>query len=138
MKRSIGPTFFSLIFFLLCFSFAWSFQTTPDYGKILGKWKMEVRADGEFYYLTLNLKSVNGTLEGTVSESMGFFTDVPISEIVFDGENLSFEFKSPTPPDGSERLVVAQLKVGVDTMDGIVSVPELGGSATASATREKL
>lgn len=122
---------------LACLSFAWSFQAAPDYGKIVGKWKIEVSADGEYYYLTLNLRNVEGTLEGTISESMGYFTDVPVSEIAFDGENLKFNFNSPTPPDGVERLVTAEFRVGVDVMDGVVNVVELGVSASATATREK-
>jgi len=139
MRRSAYRLQGMVIFFLLsCLSLGWSFQAAPDYGKILGKWKIEINADGEYYYLTLNLRSVNGTLEGTISESMGYFTDVPISEVVFDGENLKFEFTSPTPPDGVERLVSAEFKVGADVMDGVVNVIELGVSATATATREKL
>jgi len=139
MRRSAYRLQGMVIFFLLsCLSLGWSFQAAPDYGKILGKWKIEINADGEYYYLTLNLRSLNGTLEGTISESMGYFTDVPVSEVVFDGENLKFEFTSPTPPDGVERLVSAEFKVGVDVMDGVVNVVELGVSATATATREKL
>jgi len=139
MNRQINPFLIILTFFVLgCFSFSQTGQQNPDYGKILGVWKIEVDADGEYYYLTLDLKSVDGTLEGTVSESQGYFTDVPVSEIVFEGENLSFDFNSPTPPDGVARLVTAEFKVGVDTMDGVVNVPDLGVSATATATREKL
>ncbi|MBM3284605.1 MAG: hypothetical protein FJY81_01905 [Candidatus Aminicenantes bacterium] len=119
------------------FSFPGAIQQSLDYGKILGVWKIEVNADGEYYYVTLNLKSADGILEGTVSESMGTFTDVPVSEIAYDGENLSFEFNSATPPDGVERLVSFEFRIGEDTMDGVVIIPELGVSATATATREK-
>ncbi len=129
----------AFIFFLsVCFSFSQGVQEGPDYGKIIGAWKIEVDADGEYFYLTLNLRNVSGTLEGKVSESQGYFTDVPVLEIVYDGENLSFEFSSPTPPDGVARLVQAEFKVGVDTMDGIINVPNLGVSAAATATKEKL
>lgn len=138
MKARLSPTWMVIFFFMVWYgSFGRAGQQTPDYGKILGTWRIEVDADGESYHLTLNLKSVEGGLEGTISESMGYFSDVPVSKIVFDGENLSFEFNSPTPPDGMERLVSAEFKVGVDTMDGAVNVPELGVSATASGTREK-
>lgn len=133
MRRSTLP----ILILLACFLFARGSQETPDYGKVVGVWKIEVEADGEYYYLTLNLKNVSGTLEGTISESMGYFTDVPVSEIVFDGESLTFEFTSPTPPDGVERQVSAEFKVNVDTLDGVVIVPELGVSATAKGTREK-
>lgn len=139
MRRSVSPkTVMIMLSLCTCLSFAWSFQQTPDYGKILGKWKIEVNVDGEYYHLTLNLRSVNGTLEGTISESMGYFTDVSVSNIAFAGETFSFEFNSPTPPDGMQRLVSAEFKVGVDVMDGVVSVIELGVSASATATREKL
>ncbi len=132
-------SFLAAIIFLLptYFSFSLRAQEKASIETIVGTWRIEVDADGEYYYLTLNLKSVNGTLEGTISESQGYFTDVPISDIVFEGENLSFEFNSPTPPDGAARLVTAEFKVGVDTMDGIVNVPDLGVSAPAIATKEK-
>jgi hypothetical protein len=139
MNRRNCPFLLASVFFVLVlFSFSWAAQEKPDYGKIVGTWKIEVDADGEYYYLTLELKNAEGNLEGTISEDAGSFTDVPISEILFDGENLSFEFTSPTPPDGLERLVKAELKVGVDTMNGVMNVPDLGASATATATREKL
>ncbi|MDH7512921.1 MAG: hypothetical protein QHH14_08245 [Clostridiales bacterium] len=139
MNKRRFPFLVAFIFFLsMCFSFSQGVQQAPDYGKIIGAWKIEIDADGEYFYLTLNLRNVNGTLEGTISESQGYFTDVPVSEIVYDGENLSFEFRSPTPPDGVARLVRAEFKVGVDTKDGIISVPDLGVSAKAAGIREKL
>jgi hypothetical protein len=76
-------------------------------------------------------------LAGAVSESQGTFTDLPVSNIVFDGENLNFEFTCATPPDGLERLVKAEFKVGVDTLDGTMSVPDLQAIAPATGTREK-
>jgi hypothetical protein len=139
MNRRNCPFLLAFIFFvLISFSFSLAAQEIPDYGKIVGTWKIEVDADGEYYYLTLELKNAEENLEGTISENMGSFTDVPISEIVFDGESLDFEFISPTPPDGLEKSVKADFKVGVDTMDGVMSVPDLEASATATATREKL
>ena len=139
MNRCLHRILMVFSFFVLgCFCFSQSAQQDPDYGKIVGTWKIDVDADGEYYYLTLQLKNVEGNLEGTISESTGFFSDVPVSEIVFDGENLSFEFNAPTPPDGVERQVLAEFKVGVDTMNGVVNVPDLEVSAAATATREKL
>ena len=88
--------------FLVCF-FSFSFlegQDQVDLGKILGDWNMEVDAGGEFYYLTFTIEKTGGELSGTISESSGFFSEIPLENIEFDGTNLSFEMTIPTPPDG--------------------------------------
>lgn len=124
---------------LFIFSFSFSFlisQETPDYEKVLGNWDMEVDADGEYYYLSLNIEKDESGLKGTISESVGFFTDSPLSNIQFDGDILSFEFTAPTPPDGLERIVKVEFKVGEDEMEGYVSLEDLGLSVPATATRE--
>ena len=110
-------------------------QETPDYEKILGDWDMEVDADGEYYYLTLNFEKDEEGLKGTISEATGFFTDTPLSKIQFDSEVLSFEFTAPTPPDGLERVVKVELKVGDNEMEGYLTLEDLGVSAYAHATR---
>ena len=125
----------SLFIFSLSFSFIIS-QEAPDYGKILGDWDMEVDAEGEYYYLSFNIEKDESGLNGTISESTGFFSDSPLSNIQFDGERLSFEFTAPTPPDGLERVVKAEFKVGDNEMEGYISLEDLGLSVPANATRE--
>lgn len=123
-----------LFIFLASFSSMIS-QETPDYERILGNWDMEVDADGEYYYLTLNFEKDEEGLKGTISETTGFFTDTPLTNIQFDGEVLSFEFTAPTPPDGLERVVKAELKVGDNEMEGYLTLEDLGVSAHVHATR---
>jgi hypothetical protein len=139
MRKTIRRGIFALgLFFVLAlFSYSQPTQEKVDNGKIVGTWKVEIDAGGEYYYLTLEMRVTEGNLEGTVSESQGIFTNLPISEILFDGENLSFEFTSPTPPDGLQRLVKAEFKVGVDNLEGMMSVPDIEATVPATATREK-
>jgi hypothetical protein len=132
-----GILVLGLFFVLGLFSYMQGAQTKADNGKIIGTWKVEINAGQEFYYLTLEISVTDGELDGTVSESQGTFTDLPVSNILFDGESLSFEFTCATPPDGLERLVKAEFKVGVDALDGTMSVPDLQAAAPATGTREK-
>ncbi|HEX9901679.1 MAG TPA: hypothetical protein VGB72_02335 [Acidobacteriota bacterium] len=110
-------------------------QAAPD--KILGAWNLEVVADYQSYYVNITLQLTEGVLTGTASEPSGTFTDVPLSDIAFDGATLKFGFKSPTPPDGLERAIWAELKI-VDekAMEGTITVPDLAITATAKATKQ--
>lgn len=112
-------------------------QQTPDPGKVLGAWEVEVNSDGEYYYLSLNIEKSESGLKGVISESSGAFTDVPLSNIQFDGATLKFEFNSPTPPDGYERLVKAELKIVESKLEGFFIVEDLEAKASATATRKK-
>lgn len=111
-------------------------QAAPDYGKILGIWDVEVNANGEYYYLTMNIEKSEEGLKGNVSESTGAFSDVPLKEIQYDGQTLKFQFTSPTPPDGLERLVKADFKVGDNKLEGTVAVEDMGISVPATATKK--
>jgi hypothetical protein len=112
-------------------------QEQVDYANILGDWEMEVDAGGEYYYLLFTIEKADGELAGTISESSGFFTDVFLKNIEFDGENLSFEMTVPTPPDGYENLVKAELEWVEGKLVGMLSVESLGISASATATKKK-
>jgi len=114
-------------------------QTAPakvDNSKIAGIWQLEIDADGTYYYLNLNIMDNAGKLEGTVSEASGLFKDVPLAEVLFDGEELAFKFSSPTPPDGASREVGAEFKLIQGALDGVVRVVELAVSVPAKGTRE--
>jgi len=110
-------------------------QEQIDYGKILGDWDMEVDAGGQYYYLSFTIEKTDGELSGTVSESSGFFTDVSLENIEFDGKNLSFEMTVPTPPDGYENLVKAELELMEERLEGLLTVKSIGISASAVATK---
>jgi hypothetical protein len=139
MRKMIhcGIFAFGLFLVLALFSYSHQAQAKADNGNIIGVWKVEIDAGEQFYYLTLVLKVSEGKFEGTVSESTGYFTDVPLSNIYYDGENLRFEFTAATPPDGLARLVKAEFKVGVDKLEGTVSVPDIQAEVPATAAREK-
>ena len=121
---------------VLILPFSQASQEKADPGKILGTWKVEVFAGDTTYSLSLVVSETQGELAGKISESMGSFSDVAISDIFYDGEIFRFNFISPTPPDGLSRTVKAEFKVGLDTMDGVISVPELDVTTEAKATRE--
>lgn len=127
---------FALGFFFI-FSLSLISQETPDYGKVLGSWDIEVEADGEYYYLSMKIEKTEDKLKGTISESSGTFTDVELEEIKFDGKNLTFGFTAPTPPDGYERLIKAEFEVGDNKLEGFLTIEDLGISASATATRKK-
>ncbi|OGD25895.1 MAG: hypothetical protein A2Y56_00035 [Candidatus Aminicenantes bacterium RBG_13_63_10] len=110
-------------------------QASPE--KIAGTWSVEIAVDTEAFFLSLTLGASGEGLEGSVSETYGSFTDLPITETVFDGTTLSFQFIAPTPPDGMERAVLVELKV-VDesTMEGTLSVPDLGVAGQVKASKQ--
>jgi hypothetical protein len=110
-------------------------QQPVSNAKIIGTWDVEIMAEGQSYYLTLVLNENQGQLEGKISEQSGMFTDAGLSSITFDGENLSFEFTGPTPPDGMQRLIQTALKLNGDVMEGSVTIPDLGIAAQAKATK---
>ena len=111
-------------------------QEKADTAKIVGTWKIDVFAGDTTYNLNLVITEDNGQLAGKISESMGSFADVAITDIFYDAANFRFNFISPTPPDGQSRTVKADFKVGADTMEGTVSVPDMDVTTDAKAIRE--
>jgi hypothetical protein len=126
---------FSMALFALSIAASAIVQEKADTTKVVGAWKIEVYAGDTTYYLNLVVTEDTGQLAGKISESMGSFTDVAISEIFYDSVTFRFNFISPTPPDGLTRTVKAEFKVGTDAMEGIVSVPDLDITTDAKATR---
>jgi hypothetical protein len=104
--------------------------------KVVGEWNVEIDAGGEFYYLNMTIEKANGGLRGTINEESGYFQNLALSNIEFDGAILKFEFTAPTPPDGYERLVKTEFKVGENRLEGYVSIEDLGLTASAVATRK--
>lgn len=121
--------------FVLAVAAAASAQEKADASKIVGTWTIDVYAGDETYNLKLAVTETDGRLEGKISETMGAFSDIPLSDIFYDGESFRFSFVSPTPPDGMSRTVKVDLKVGVNKMDGTITVPELETTVTAKAAR---
>ena len=111
-------------------------QNSVEDSEILGEWDMEVDAGGEYFYLSFSLDRADDGMKGTISESSGFFSGVPLENIEFDGTNLSFEMNIPTPPDGYENLVKSTLQLIEGKFEGILSVESLGISAAATATKK--
>lgn len=121
--------------FMLAVAAAASAQEKADASKIVGTWTIDVYAGEANYTLSLAVTETNGQLAGKISESMGSFSDVAVSDVFYDGETFRFNFMSPTPPDGASRTVKAEFKVGVDKLDGTLSVPDLEVSVEVKATR---
>jgi hypothetical protein len=140
MSRSLCLSAWAMIalFAAAGFLFCQETQPTPqaDPDKILGVWNLEILADSQTYSLNITLQLAEGVLTGTASEPSGYFTDVPVSDISFDGATLKFGFISPTPPDGLERAIMVELKMMDDrAMEGTLVVPELDVAATVKAVK---
>lgn len=112
-----------------------SAQEKADPSKVVGKWTIDAYAGETTYTLGLVVTVTEGQLAGKISESMGAFLDVPLSDILYDGDNFSFSFSAPTPPDGSSRMIKAEFKVGADEMNGTLTVPDIEATIEARATR---
>jgi hypothetical protein len=122
------------LIFVLSFSL-FAFQTS-DLSRITGDWEIELEAEGEYFYLDMTVEESEGKLSGTISESSGFVYDIKLENIEYDGENFSFTFEAPTPPDGMERAVGGEFEVGENELEGFINVADLGISASALATRK--
>lgn len=107
----------------------------PDPAPLLGSWLLEVNA-GEIYMLPLTLKLVDGKLAGTLSEQSGMFTDIPLTDITWDGTVFKCGVKIPTPPDGSERPVKTEFKIEQGKLVGMIIIEELGLVAPAVGTKK--
>jgi hypothetical protein len=135
MKKTSFRAVLVAAVFILAVASAAPAQEKADTSKVTGTWTIDVYAGEDTYTLSLVVTTANGQLAGKISESMGAFLDVAVSDIFYDGETFRFNFTSPTPPDGASRMVNAEFKVGVDQMNGTISVPELEVSVEAKATR---
>jgi len=137
MKKNLLSIFpMAIIWITFCALPHLSGQGTVDHGKILGDWELEVDAGGEYFYLSFSIEKADEGLKGSISESSGFFSDVPLENIEFDGKNLSFEMNIPTPPDGYENLVKTDLELVEGKFTGTLSVESMGISAAAAATKK--
>ena len=136
MRKSHFLFVFAVAVFTLSFAASAVAQEKSDLSKVVGAWKVEVYAGDTTYYLSLVVTDSQGQLAGKISESLGSFTDVAISDIFYDGVAFRFSFVSPTPPDALSRTIHADFKVSVDAMGGVINVPDLDVTADAKATRE--
>ncbi|MCX7972908.1 MAG: hypothetical protein N3B16_00200 [Candidatus Aminicenantes bacterium] len=107
--------------------------------QLVGDWQMVVEAEGQYFYLNLSFKETEGKFEGTVSEANGFFSHLPLINIKFEADKLTFDFNAPTPPDGLSRLITAELKISADyeKMEGTLFVHDLDIIASVKVTRKK-
>ena len=138
MKARAFKVFVLSIFFIFSFSLSLlNSQGTADFGKVVGAWEIELDVEGEYYYLSMKIEESEGKLKGTISEASGFFSDIPLTNIEYDGKIFNFDFNATTPPDGMERLLKMELEVGDNKLEGILDVPDLGVSGAVVATREK-
>jgi len=111
-------------------------QDKPNPEKIAGSWALEVAAGDANYYLTLDLKAAAGKLEGALSEQSGMFTNVPLTDLVWDGTRLKGTAKTPTPPDGAERPIKFDLTIKEDKCEGTVAIEEVGMSVPVTGRKK--
>ncbi|MBN1273113.1 MAG: hypothetical protein JXB26_12660 [Candidatus Aminicenantes bacterium] len=125
------------VFTLVCLAGMSSLQAQVEQTDITGVWDMEIDADGEYYYLTMTVKKGEKGLQAFVSEANGMFTDITVSELKYEGENLSFVIVVPTPPDGAERRVDFALVVSGESMSGTINITDLQMIADVTCTKQK-
>jgi len=138
MKKShLGPVAFALGLLLLALSpAALSAQEPVSKEKVVGTWDVEILAEGQSFYLVLVLTETEGLFGGKVSEQSGFFSDVPLASLEYDGQTLTFEFNSPTPPDGMPRQVLCEFTWADADLEGTVTVPDLAMTIPAKAAKK--
>jgi hypothetical protein len=107
----------------------------PDRAKVLGTWTLDIDAGEMTITLTLVLQEADGKLAGKISEANGMFTDSPLSNIEFDGENLAYDINVPSPPDGVVKVWKTELKIGADTAEGAIANADSGMTATVTGKR---
>lgn len=112
---------------------------TPPQAKveaILGDWNLQIDAGGEYYDLSMTLLLQEKKLAGKVSESNGWFTDIPMTDISWDGTILKFKLMAPTPPDGAERSLETELKLAEGKWTGMMNIPDLGMTAAITGAKK--
>jgi hypothetical protein len=112
---------------------------TPPQAKadaILGDWNLQIDAGGEYYYVSMTLLLQEGKLAGKISESNGWFTDVPLTDVSWDGTVLKCKAMAPTPPDGAERSLETEVKLVEGKWAGMMNIPDLGTTAAVSGIRK--
>jgi len=126
-----------------CLVFAFSLGLTGAYplqvkdaAKIVGDWKMEVDAGGEYYYLSFSVREEAGKLSGTISEESGTFADVKMEKFEFDRLKFRFEITVPTPPDGLENPVKGEFELTEGKLVGTMSIEELDMTGYATCSKK--
>jgi hypothetical protein len=137
MKKNLSRFLsLSIVFVLsLCLTGAYPPQV-KDAAKIVGDWKMEVDAGGEYYYLSFSVREEAGKLSGTISEESGSFADVKMEKLEFDGQKFLFEMTVPTPPDGLENLVKGNFELKEGKLEGMLTIEELGIIGYSTCTKK--
>ncbi|MHB8055720.1 MAG: hypothetical protein ACYDH3_10795 [Candidatus Aminicenantales bacterium] len=144
MKKTYGIFFFLLIGTVLLATggiAARDKQEQPEKKEapadaLLGSWALQIDAGEEVYSLSLTLQKSEGPLAGTVSEMNGWFTDVPLTDLTWDGMTLKFTAVTTTPPDGADRPWFAEMKLIENTWAGTVSLPDLGITIPVSGAKK--
>jgi len=135
MRRFIPLAILALAFAVLAVPSA-AVQDKPSTEKLLGAWALEVNAGGDTYFLTLEIKETEGKLEAALSEQSGMFTNVPLTDIEWDGKTFKATVKIPTPPDGAERVCKTEMKLEETQLDGTIVIEELGMTAPVTGTKK--
>ena len=97
-------------------------STDGESADIVGTWNYEINIPGTSASGVLVLKNNDGNITGTITNEMADGAE-DIQEATLDGNELSFEV--PIDDSGSAKASLT-LTVDKDSMEGSVSIPEMG------------
>ena len=104
---------------------------------LVGTWVGTATVEGEPEpnELTLVLELEDGKLAGKMTDQYGSMNETPVDEISLEQDVLSFSVQAEFP-DGAIK-VVFKLKITGDSMEGELTVPDMGMTGKWEATRQK-
>jgi hypothetical protein len=104
---------------------------------LVGTWVGEATVEGEPQpnELTLVLELKDGKLSGKMSDQYGTMNETQVDEISLEEGIFSFSVQAELP--GGPIKLAFQMKVTGDSMEGELTIPDMGMSGKWEATRQK-
>jgi len=104
---------------------------------LVGTWVGEATVEGEPQpnELTLVLELEDGKLSGKMTDQYGAMNETQVDEISLEEGVFSFSVQVELP-DGAVKIVF-KMKVTGDSMEGELSIPDMGVTGKWEATRQK-
>jgi len=104
---------------------------------LVGTWVGEATVEGEAdpNELTLVLELKDGKLSGKMTDQYGTMNETQVDEISLEQGVFSFSIQAELP--GGALTIAFKMKVTGDSMEGELSIPDMGVTGKWEATRQK-